>query len=95
MVKGVIMSEPRRRRRKAEEALGRSAAFCHHHGFSGAPSPLLQGRTVRKLPFLVLVQAGPPEGEGRQVAAFLATLGEAAERQVEERSQLDLSHNTA
>ena len=92
------MSEPRRRRRKVEEALGRSAAFCHHHGFSGAPSlqdPLLQGRTVRKLPFLALVQAGPPEGEGRQVAAFLATLGEAAERQVEERSQLDLSHNTA
>lgn len=90
VVKGVIMGEPRWSRKKVEEeeeALGRLAAFCHHHGFSG--------RTVRKLPFLALVQAGPPEGEGRQVAAFLATLGEAAERQVEERSQLDLSHNTA
>ena len=59
------------------------------------PSPPILGRTVRKLPFVALVRAGPPGGEGRQVAAFLVTLGEAAERQVEERSQLTLSHNTA
>ena len=79
-----------------EEALESVAGLCQRNGFSGAASlSTLLGRTVRKLPFLALVRAGPPEGEGRQVAAFMATLGEAAERQVEERSQLALSHNTA
>ena len=79
-----------------EEALESVAGLCHRNGFSGAASiSNLLGRTVRKLPFVALVRAGPPGGEERQVAAFLVTLGEAAERQVEERSQLTLSHNTA
>ena len=79
-----------------KQVLERVTAYCHQHGFSGAcPPSTLLGRTVRKLPFLALVRAGPPGGEGRQVAAFLATLGEAAEKQVEERTQLALSHNTA
>jgi SpoVK/Ycf46/Vps4 family AAA+-type ATPase len=58
------------------------AALCHRLGFSG--------RTVRKLPFLALCR-----GEGRGLAAFLASLGAAARALGAGRGDLALSHNTA